>query len=179
MSDVEATLSPDQLARLGRGEVIIESKPEPGSPLPRVTIMAVIEAPSARVWAIIDDVGNYANTLAGVKTSRELSRDGENVRVEATIGMPFPLKDITAVSDSVHRDLGDGRFQRTWKMVRGDYKANSGSWDLSPFSGDAGRTLLVYQVHAVPNMRIPKKLQEMAQKKAGPNMVEKLRQACR
>jgi ribosome-associated toxin RatA of RatAB toxin-antitoxin module len=179
MSDELPALSPDQIARLGRGEIIIEPKPEPGSDLPRVTIMAVIEAPSARVWRLIDDVPNYHKNLAGVKRARELSRDGEKVRVEATIGVPFPLKDITATSDSLHQDLGEGRYRRSWKMVHGDYKANSGSWDIVPFEGNEDRTLIIYQVFAVPKMRIPKKIQELAQKKAGPKMVEQLRKLCR
>ena len=179
MSDELPTLSPAEVSRLGRGEVIITSMPEPGSPLPRVTIKAVIEAPTSRVWSLIDDVNNYHKSLAGIKRARELSRDGEKVLVEATIGVPFPLKDMTSTSESLHQDLGGGRYRRSWKMVRGDYKANSGSWDLIPFEGDESRTLIVYQVYAVPKMRIPKKLQEMAQKKAGPKMVEQLRKLCR
>lgn len=179
MSDELPALTPDQIARLGRGEIIIEPKPEPGSDLPRVSITAVIEAPSERVWRLIDDVNNYHRNLAGVKRARELSREGERVMVEATIGVPFPLKDMTSTSESLHQDLGEGRYRRTWNMVHGDYKANSGSWDMLPFEGDANRTLLIYQVFAVPKMRIPKKLQEMAQKKAGPKMVEQLRKRCR
>ena len=179
MSDIEATLSQDQISRLGRGEILIVSNPEPGSQLPRVTIMAVIETPPARVWALIDDADNYENTLAGVKSSQELSRDGENVRVRATIGTPFPLKDITSVSACVHRDLGGGRYRRTWRMEQGDYKTNSGSWDLCPFSSNEARTLVVYQVHVAPKMRIPKKVLQMAQTKAGPKMIEKIRRLCR
>lgn len=179
MSDELPPLSPDYIARLGRGEVIIEPRPEPGSDLPRVTILAVIEAPSERVWRLIDDVNNYHRNLAGVKRARELSRDGERVMVEATIGVPFPLKDLTSTSESLHQDLGDGRYRRSWKMVKGDYKANSGSWDIVPFEGDRNRTLIVYQVFAVPKIPIPKKLQQMAQKKAGPKMVEQLRKLCR
>ena len=179
MSDELPPLSPDYIARLGRGEVIIEPRPEPGSDLPRVTILAVIEAPSERVWRLIDDVNNSHRNLAGVKRARELSRDGERVMVEATIGVPFPLKDLTSTSESLHQDLGDGRYRRSWKMVKGDYKANSGSWDIVPFEGDRNRTLIVYQVFAVPKIPIPKKLQQMAQKKAGPKMVEQLRKLCR
>ena len=179
MSDEQPALSPAEISSLGRGEILITSRPEPGSPLPRVTIKAVIEAPTSRVWPLIDDVGNYHKNLAGIKRARELSRDGEKAMVEATIGVPFPLKDMTSTSESLHQELGDGRYRRSWKMVHGDYKANSGSWDLLPFEGDPNRTLLIYQVFAVPKMRIPKKLQEMAQKSAGPKMVELLRKQAR
>ena len=47
--------------------------------------------------------------------------------------------------------------------------------DPGAFEGDTGRTLVVYQLHAEPKIRIPKKLQLLVQKKAAPDIIRHLR----
>ena len=165
--------------RLDRGEVIINTRPVDGSPLPRVMVRAVVEAPPARVWQVIDAVHDYARTMGGVKTATVLSREedagGERVRARITVKMPFPLKDLTSVTDGVHSVEPGERYRRRWELVEGDYHANSGSWTLVPFDDDASRTLVTYELHALPHIRIPAALLGLAQKKMIPRLIDHLR----
>lgn len=166
------------VARLGRGEILVHTEPVPGSSAPRLVMRAMVQAPPERVWAIIDDCANYRRNMAGVKDSRELSRQGDVVRVQVTVGMPFPLKDLTSVTEGVHT-VTPGRYCREWKLVQGDYHANSGSWTLVCFEDDPDRTLVHYRLHAEPKIRIPGALQKVAQKKAAPKIIEQLRRQLR
>lgn len=172
-------VDPHCAGRLDRGEVVIESSPEPGSATPRVTAWGVVEAPPAAVWALIDGVSDYQRVLPGVKRSQELSRDGSQVQARVTVGLPFPLKDLSATTAGEHLDLGDGVYLRSWSLVEGDYHKNSGCWVMGPFRANPRRTLLVYQLHVEPKTKIPNKIQDMAQKKALPRMFDQLRKLAR
>ena len=162
-------------ARLDRGEVIVETEDVPGSRTPSVVVRGVVEVAPERVWAVIDDCENYQKNLTGLKRSREISREGEVVRVRVTVGMPFPLKDLTSLTEGIHTVVPGQRYSREWKLVEGDYHHNAGSWTLLPFDGDAGRTYVIYRLHAEPKIRIPKRIQMMVQKKAAPDIIKKLR----
>jgi len=177
LSDVDAYLQLDSStrARLHRGEVIVETADVPGSSTPSVVVRGVVEVSPERVWAIIDDCENYSKNLTGLKRSREISREGEVVRVRVTVGMPFPLKDLNSLTEGVHTVEPGKRYSRVWKLVEGDYHQNAGSWTLVPFDGDAGRTLVVYRLHAEPKIRIPKSIQKVVQMKAAPDIIKKLR----
>ena len=174
-----AALESKTRQRLDRGEGIIETEPVDGSPLPRVTVLAVIEAAPERVWRVIDAVRDYGRTMGGVKSASELSRDatedGERIRARVTVKMPFPLKDLTSVTDALHSVVPGERYRRAWDFVEGDYDANSGSWTLTPFEGDPARTLVTYDLHAVPHIRIPSSLYGLAQKKVIPRLIDHLR----
>jgi hypothetical protein len=128
---------------------------------------------------VVDGVSNYARTMGGVKSVTELSREptdeGERVRARITVKMPFPLRDLTSVTDGIHTAEPGERYRRRWQLVEGDYHANSGSWTLEPFDGDSRRTLVTYNLHAVPHIRIPASLYGLAQKKVIPRLIDHLR----
>jgi len=203
-----ATMNHDEIdprthERLARGEVVISTEVVQGSPLPRVRVLAVIEAPPARVWQVIDRVADYRRTMGGVKQSTEISREPveggaggtgtcvrsggaslecgaerakcERVRARITVKLPFPLQDLTSVTEAVHTVDPDRRYERRWQLVEGDYHENQGGWVLEPFAADDRRTLVRYTLHAVPTIRIPAALQGMAQKKVIPRLIEHLR----
>jgi ribosome-associated toxin RatA of RatAB toxin-antitoxin module len=179
MTDNSDDIEPTTLARLGRGETLITAEPVPGQAIPRVLLRAVIDCPPKQVWPLIDRCGDYQRTMPNIKASQELSREEGRVRVRVTVGMPFPLPNLTSITESLHTAEPGERYVRKWELVEGDYKSNSGSWTLTPFQGDPARTLLEYRVHAVPKIPVPKKLQQLAQKKALPKLVEQLRRLAR
>lgn len=187
-----AQLDASQTARLARGELLIEAVPVSGSAVAELHVWAVIEAPAARVWAIIDRPGEFSRTMQGVKASAELSRtpidppsadagpgaQQERVRARVTVGMPFPLRDLTSITDAAHTVRPDGWCQRRWEFVEGDYHENRGSWTVMPFAGDPQRTLAHYKLHAEPKIRVPGKLKEIATERAAPRLFAKLRKLC-
>lgn len=177
--DVYLQLDSSTRARLDRGDVIVETAEVAGSRTPSVVVRGVVEVAPERVWAIIDDCGNYHKNLTGLKRSKEISREGEVVRVRVTVGMPFPLKDLNSLTEGIHTVVPGERYSRKWRLVEGDYHHNAGSWTLVPFDGNAGRTLVVYCLHAEPKIRIPKSIQMVVQKKAAPDIIKKLRSVVR
>lgn len=161
--------------RLEQGEVHVELENVPGSKAPRATVLAMIDAPPPRVWRLIDQIRDYERTMKGVKRAQELSRQDDRVRAQVTIGMPFPLKDLTSVTDGVHTVREGERYCRAWTLESGDYHRNEGSWTLEPDPAQPERTLVRYVIHAEPKIRVPGKLQQLAQKKAIPALIEQLR----
>ena len=98
------------------------------------------------------------------------------VRCRVTVDMPLGMDDLTAVTDAIHTVKKNKMYRRKWTLVKGDYSKNSGEWLLTPFAKDPNRTLVVYQVHAVPTSSIPVSVLKLAQRKAIPNLFEKLKE---
>jgi ribosome-associated toxin RatA of RatAB toxin-antitoxin module len=162
--------------RLGRGEILITSRPAPGAA--EVIVRAVFDAPPRRVWDVVSQCGRYTQTMTRIKAARELSRKGPLVICKVTVDMPFPYPDLTAVTRGTHVEAGH-RFSRRWDLIEGDYKMNRGSWELEPFRGDARRTLATYRIQALPRPWIPDWLRERGQRRSLPEMIRKIRSQVR
>lgn len=167
--------TPAELARLSAGEVLIRSEDTGGAP--QVEARGLIAAPPERVWALIDDVSGYSRFMPRVKRSRELSRVGDVIEAESTIEMPFPLKNLSAVTRGVHTVVPGERWVRAWQLLRGDYVRNEGSWTLVPFPGRDGATLVTYRLAVQLKVPLPGKIQQAAQQKTLPQVIEALRKA--
>lgn len=168
-------IDPATLARLARGEVFVNTEAVPGSSSPRIVVRAVIDAPPERVWDLVDKSALYQTFMPRVKKSEELTRQGDDIRTRVTVDMPFPLKNLTATTQVRHTVEPGVSWVRAWKLEAGDYHHNEGSWTLTPFDGDAARTLALYQVYVVPKIPIPKMIQSAVQEKAMPGMIEAVR----
>ena len=163
-------------ARLAKGEVLVTSREVAGCELPEVTAQAVVDAPPDRVWRIIDDCNHYKRHMPRVSASRELERKGNTVQCEVTVDMPFPLSDLTAVTQAEHV-IGPPRWSRTWKLVRGDYDRNEGSWNLTAFDAAGTRTRVVYRLQVAPKTMVPNALVKKAQLNTLPDLMHRLREA--
>jgi ribosome-associated toxin RatA of RatAB toxin-antitoxin module len=168
----------DQKARLEKGEVIVTSRAVKGSDTPEMVARALIAAPPAKVWNIVSHCADYPRTMPRIKAAKELSRKGDKVVCKVTIEMPFPYSDLTSVSEATHT-VSPARYARVWRFLSGDYKANSGSWVLTPYQGDPKRTLAVYRIHAEPKPWIPAWIRKKAQQRTIPEMMERLRKLTR
>jgi hypothetical protein len=166
----------DSRARLDAGEIIIKTSKVDGSGVPRVKAMGVVDAAPAAIWAVVERCADYKKTMIRTADSEELSRKGNVVRCRVTIELPFPLKNLTATTDAIHTVVAGKKWQRRWSLVEGDYKRNSGSWTLIPFDESGKRTLVIYEVHAEPNIALPDSIQRAAQKKSLPDLFEHLRE---
>jgi hypothetical protein len=161
--------------RLAAGEVIVSTEAVAGSEVPRVSLQAVIDAPPEKVWAIIDDCGNYAKTMPHIAASKQLARDAGWVQCRITASMPFPLSDLTSETLGIIEVEPGVRYARNWKLLSGDYHSNTGGWVLTPYNGDPKRTYARYSLHADPKMHVPQVFITRAQKSSLPAMIENLR----
>jgi ribosome-associated toxin RatA of RatAB toxin-antitoxin module len=164
----------DTQSRLAKDEILISTRPIAGSDLPEVTAQAVFQVPPEKLWKVIDNCGNYKNTMERIIASKELERKGNRVVCEVTVGLPFPLSDLHSVTEAVHV-VGPPKWTRTWKLLRGDFDRNDGSWTLTPFAGDANRTLAVYRLHTEPRTHVPLAILRRGQRESLPKLIEKLR----
>lgn len=159
--------------QLGQGKIFVTTRNVGGS-TPEVRVTAVINAPAAKVWALVTNCNRFATTMPRIKAARELWRKGERVACRVTVDLPWPLSDLTSTTEAVHTIKPNYRA-RVWKLVSGDYVQNRGSWVLRPFKGDKNRTHVEYTVHAVPKTWIPAWVRARAQKSTMPGIIKKLR----
>ena len=168
------SFDPEDKARLDRGETLVWTEPVPGSKNPMLIVAAVFEVAPRRVWALIDNVKAYKTTMPRTKKAEELYRRGNEVGTRMTVDMPFPLPNLTASTHAIHTVIEGELYRREWKLVEGDYHRNEGSWTLVP-DGGSERTLLIYRVLVEPKVPIPKRIQNLVQKKAMPGLMDRLR----
>ena len=145
-----------------------------GSDTPKIVMSATLDVPPKKVWAIVSDCSRYKGRLPRVAAAKQLDKQGNKFTCEVTIEMPFPLSNLTAVTEAIHEESDKG-MSRRWKLVRGDYKINTGSWEVKPVDGDAGKSFVVYTVHAEPNTIVPASIREAAQKKTLPELMARVR----
>lgn len=169
-----AQANADVDARIAAGEIVLSTRDVAGCELPEVTLQAVIDAPPAAVWKIIDDCAGYKRTMLRIIESRELSRAGQVSRCQVTVEMPMPMSNMTSLSEAVSVP-GPATWRRSWKLVSGDYKRNEGSWTLASFDAEGKRTRVVYKVLAEPNVSVPNFIIRRAQHSALPDMMRKIR----
>ena len=159
-------------ARLDAGEVIIDTIPVKGSDMPKLQATAYIKASPDKLWALISECNNYTKTMKGLKFAKELSRKNGKIRCKTIADLPWPLSDLTAVTEAKH-DVQPGKFyRRSWKLVSGDFTANTGSWTLTPRKEG---TLAVYNIHVEPTTSMPDNVISSVQEGALPDLFDHLR----
>ena len=145
-----------------------------GSSIPKLVVTTVMDVPPKKVWQIVSDCSKYKGRLPRIAAARLVSQSGKTFRCEVTIAMPFPLSNLTAVTEAVHEENEKGMTRR-WKLVSGDYKFNNGSWEVKPRDKAGTSSLVVYTVHAEPNTNVPDWIREQAQKKTLPELMDRVR----
>jgi ribosome-associated toxin RatA of RatAB toxin-antitoxin module len=136
-----------------------------------------MDLPPRKVWAVVSDCAHYREHLPRIAASELLKRDGNLQTCRVTVQMPFPLANLTSVTAAVLEENESGMLRR-WKLVSGDFKANEGSWEVKPLERGAS-SLVVYTIHAEPNGGVPAWLRESAQKKALPELFERVKAEAR
>lgn len=163
--------SPDERARLERGEVLVAVQD-----VTTARAATVIAAPPAEVWRHIDRCAHYDEFLPRVTQAEELAREGDEVTCKVVIGLPFPLPSLWSVTVARHSAEDGGRYRRDWRTVDGSYEVDEGSWTLSPYGGSGDRTLLEYAFRVVPKTSlVPAAIRRAAQRQTLPQVMEAVR----
>jgi ribosome-associated toxin RatA of RatAB toxin-antitoxin module len=154
----------------------IFSEAVPGSDIPWSVVEAVIDAPPEAVWALVSRCNEYKRTMPRIADSKELSRapDGMSMVCRVTADMPFPIPDLTSTTQARHKVDPGKRYERTWKLVEGDYDINEGSWVLEAM-GDGNQTRATYRLRAKPKMPVPDSMLGLFQQKALPDVIKGVR----
>lgn len=166
-------LRADDAADLQAGKILVTSVTVAGSPEPEHVVRAIVESSPASVWKVVSDCTHYKDRLPHVAASQELGRTGSVVTCQVTIAMPFPTSNLTAVTEAVHEEHADG-MSRKWKLVRGDYEFNDGSWTIESLRGGSA-SMVTYRVHVKPKTAVPGFVRTLAQERALPDLLARVR----
>jgi ribosome-associated toxin RatA of RatAB toxin-antitoxin module len=163
----------DHLA-LQRGEVVSRSEAVPGSDFLLTRGYALIDAPPAKVFGLIDKCGNYTKVMPRTVESKELSRRNNVIVCKVVIELPMFLGRLKSVTRGVHT-IGPPFWSRKWKLISGNFRHNTGLWTMRAYRRDPSVTLVEYALYALPNMHLPDVILKRATGKGVPNMLRRLR----
>lgn len=169
-----STLVTSEAVAIDPSAVDVRTSAVKGSDMPRITAKAVLSQPPEKVWGIISDCSKYKGRMPRVASAKLLKKDGNKHTCEVTVEVPFPFSNLTAVTEATHEESADGMTRR-WKLLRGDYKKNEGSWEIKPLEGGK-KSQVTYTLHVEPNTSLPSSILEAAQKKAIPDLFVRLEQ---
>jgi ribosome-associated toxin RatA of RatAB toxin-antitoxin module len=173
---VLAAEADDVAKRLDSGDVVISTEKVEGSDLPRSIAMGVIDAPPEKVWALVTDCDNFYKTMPRIAASKVIERDGGTVVCRVTADLPFPVPDLTSETRAIMTVEPGVKWERRWSLIKGDYRANTGAWVLTPYKGDLKRTLARYELHIDPKIHVPDSFIVAGQKKSLPDLFTRLRE---
>lgn len=145
-----------------------------GYDTPKAVVKAMINAPPEKVWPLIDKCAKYDKTMLRIANSRLIKKTGHTHICEIEVDMPFPMDNLVAVTKAKHK-AGPDKWSRKWKLVRGDYTVNTGSWVLTPYDEAGTKTMVHYQLLAEPTSSIPDWVRDKAQRSALPKLIEHIR----
>lgn len=173
----EASADKSRSARLAAGEIFVQMADVKGYDVPEARVEAVIDAPPAKLWKVLQACADYSKTMPRVAKSEQLSLKGGVQICRVTIDAPFPVPNLTATTEATIV-RGPPVWSRKWKLIEGDYKTNIGSWTVKPFAGSDGqRSHVWYRVIVDPDIAVPGFVQTFAQESSLPDMIERLREA--
>jgi hypothetical protein len=160
--------------RLDAGEIIVHPQTPADDTGFAVKAYAVVSAPLAKVWPHLRDCGRYSEFMPRTKDSavREGTPDKGVCYIE--IGMPFPFSNLWAENLTETTPMGNGGFERRWRLKQGTYSKNQGLWGVAPW-GDGTRSLIYYQLEAAPDTVIPDGILRKAQTGVLPDAFEAVR----
>ena len=96
---------------------------------------AEIDAPLAKVWALVEDVEIAPEWQGGLKGMRALKRDGDGRAVLCETESDAKVRTVK----STVRFTYDGPTTLTWKQEKGELKSVDGRWQLEDLGGDRTR----------------------------------------
>lgn len=157
-----------------KGKIEVKKVKVDGSDAPKFVVRTVMDLPPKKIWAVVSDCSHYKERMPRVAAAELLKKEGKVFTCRVTIKMPFPLSNLTATTDATHEET-ERSMSRRWKLVQGDYKVNTGSWEVKALDKDATRSLVTYTVHAEPNTHLPDWIRETAQAKALPELMDRVK----
>src|SRR5512132_4382902 len=152
-----------------KGEIEIKSYSVAGSSVPKLVLRTVMDVTPKKVWQIVSDCAHYKEHLPDIASSEILAKSSSGDTCKVTYSMPFPFSNLTGVTESVN-EVSERGMVRRWKHVSGDYKLNTGSWEVKPVDAAGTSSLVTYTIHVDPNVAVPGFLRDSAQKKTLPEI---------
>ncbi len=157
----------ETMRRLKTGEILIYSVTTGGTVKAGRTL-SIINAKPAQVFKVISQAQHYHHFVPRMTESR---RVGKGLYLLKS-NLPWPAKDSWAKVKLVKGKRGN-TYVLTWSMQQGTFKRFEGSAWIQPAGN--GKSLLTYQLLAVPSTIAPDKLLSKAMRGVTDDMTEAIR----
>lgn len=158
----------DVMTQLNEGKILARSA-DSTEPIKPGVAMALVNAPPELVWKVIMDVDRYKDFVPKMVGSKTLKR-GKLYLLESS--MPWPAND-----NWVHVKVNKGKRGKTrivaWGQDRGTFRRFEGVAWIQP--AGKGRSVLTYQVLALPRVPAPDALWTRGMKVIAKEMVDAIR----
>jgi len=140
--------------QLQQGKIVQRQAAVKGVDIPELITEAVVNASLSRVYALVRDCRNSVRLVEAVVRVKRLSHSKTAQRCRLHVHMPAPFSNLESVLDYKLTETLQ-RCEMSFRLRKGDYLRNRGTWTLRPFGADKKRTLVRYQLHCVPKTRAP------------------------
>lgn len=138
----------------------------------RARALGLVDAPAARVFAVLTDVPNYIHFAPRIAEARMLEGSGQGL-YELVAKLPWPLGKTRA-----RMRLQQGRrgavYVARWKMLEGTLARYEGAVWVKPWGRN--RCLVIYEMLLTPRLPVPEALLSNGLRRAVQKFVLALRQ---
>ncbi len=164
-------LTAEELARVGRGEVVVRHLAAKKTSGGRVWAAVAIPAPVAVVWDLMVDVGQAPEFVPGLRRARWIERHESHEIIEHAVKFSRLLPEF------IYRYRAD--YQRPERIdfhrISGDLRAMEGSWSLRA-EADGRGTIVTYSVYLDPGFLVPRWLVRQSLQRNLPAVLRALRE---
>ncbi len=140
-------LGENEMALLSEGQVLVNSV---GSEKGFVQAAILLDVPVEKVWALIVDCPNAANSIRNLKRCTILERHEDWDIIEQQVELSSFLPVINCLFRADYTALEQIYF----RSIGGDLKEMEGRWVFER-AGGGGKTILLYSVYVNPGFFIP------------------------
>lgn len=169
------SLTTTEISKISAGDVIVHRLSPTNGDGVAARAIAVIKAPTQKVWPVLRDCQHFKKFLPRTKDSVLKSREGTRSVCYTKIDMPFPFSDLWADVKSVEEIMPSGSFKRAWTLLKGTYRRNNGSWLVIPWGSAKSESLVIYQIDLDPDTNVPDFIIRKAQTSTLPDLFEAIR----
>lgn len=171
-------LQADEIARLGKGEILTALLDDPQNPVKKGVAVAVVDAPPPKVFATVGDYEHFADFMPYIDKVVIDGRDGALSTVSYWLKFPLNIgnrqyqlrvKDGTREVDGVSIHASDWTYTGV-----GNIKDTTGSWEIAPFV-DGTRSFVRYVCFTDPGGSLPTWMKNMAASSALPKVMKAVR----
>lgn len=169
-------LTPDESARVSKGETVIRANLDPSQRRGTVRAAMLVDAPVDVVFQAMTRCADAVKYVPHLRLCRVLPRSDEaNVRYvehEIDFGWYAPRLRYVFRAEMV------ANLRIAFRQVSGDFKANQGLWEFEPQGAESQRTLVRYRVEIDPPGFVPNWLARSTFKRELPKMLADLKRHC-
>lgn len=145
-----ADLTPEELAKLKKGEQVERVEKIKDAVWPKVTIITVIPHSPKENMDVFSDFENHKNFILDLKKSKIVRKEGNETDVDFEMKMPMPVSNSEYTTKHIIEKLGND-YKLTWDLVKSkQMKASKGTVMFEEYEG---KTLFTYINHITPDSR--------------------------